>query len=93
MNQLAGVQANQLAVLLLIIRHGGVGEAFEAGAKGVLVAAGPMGDAPELALIASEEADDEVGFPEWVGLEDEGFARASGHGERPDLETRITILH
>src|SRR5579864_108867 len=80
MNQLAGVQANQLAVLLLIIRHDGVGEAFESGAEGVFGAAGPVGDSAEFALVAGEEADDEVGFAEGVSLEDKGFARASGHG-------------
>src|SRR5579872_1810434 len=79
MNQLAGVQTDQLAVLLLIIRHGGMGEAFESGAKGVLGTAGSAGDAAEFALIAREEANDEVGFTERVSLEDEGFARASGH--------------
>jgi hypothetical protein len=58
-----------------------VGEAFESGAEGVFWAAGAAGDAAEFALIASEEADDEVGFAEGVGLENKGFARASGHWE------------
>jgi hypothetical protein len=58
-----------------------MGEAFESGAEGAFGAAGTVGDAAELALVAGEEADDEVGFAEGVGLEDEGFARASGHGE------------
>ena len=82
MDQPARVQADQLAVLLLIIRHGGVGEAFEARAEVGFGSAGASGDAAELALVAGEEADDEVGFAEGVGVEDEGFAQASGHGVR-----------
>src|SRR5579883_3014923 len=80
MNQFAGVQADEFAIFFLVIGHGGVGEALEAGAEAGFRAAGAVGDAAELALVAGEEADDEVGLAERVGLEDEGFARASGHG-------------
>ena len=81
-DQLAGVEADQFAVFLLKIRDGGVGEAFEGGAEVGFGTAGAAGDAAEFALVAGEEADDEVGFAEGVSLEDEGFARASGHGYR-----------
>ena len=40
---------------------------------------GPSGDAPELPLIASKEADDQVGFSKRIGLQDEAFAHSSGH--------------
>ena len=60
-------------------------EAFEAGAEVGFGAAGASGDATELALVAGEEADNEVGFAEGVGLEDEGFARAGMGGDYNSL--------
>ncbi len=77
--EFGGIQIDQLTVLFLIVRDRGVGQAFEAGAVAAFGFAGPAGYASKFALIASEEADDEVGFAERVGAEDEAFAQASGH--------------
>ena len=77
--EVAGVEVDELAVFLLIVGDGGMREAFEGGAEGGFGSAGASGDSAEFALVASEEGDDEVRFAEGVRLEDEGFAPASGH--------------
>ena len=52
---------------------------FQPGTEAAFRPARPPRHAPELALIACEEADDEVGFTERISLQDEAFAHSSGH--------------
>ena len=81
MEQLTGIQANQLAILLLIIRDCGVRQPFQSRTETALGPTGPPRHPPQFALIAREEADDQVSFPKRIGLQDEAFAHSSGHGE------------
>jgi len=90
--QLAGIEADQFAVLLLIVRDGHVRESFEAGTEAAFRAASAAGHSPQFSLIPREEADDEVGFAERVRLQDEAFAHASGHSVEGVLRIRLTGL-
>ena len=82
MDQLTGIQANQLAILLLKIRDCSVRQSFQARTETALRPAGSSRHPPQLALIARKEADDQVSFPKRIGLKDEAFAHSSGHSGR-----------
>src|SRR5258706_11163690 len=77
--QLTGIEAHQLAILLLIVRDRRMRQSFQARSETAFRPAGSSSHSPEFALIAGEETDDQVGFPERISLQDEAFAHSSGH--------------
>src|SRR5262249_48880942 len=85
-DQFAGIQADQFAILLLIVRDGCVRQPLQAGAEAALWPARPPGNTAELSLIPGEEADDQVCFAKGISLQDKAFAHSSGHSA-----TRVSI--
>ena len=73
--EVAGTESGEFAGFFERIRKIDEREAFEAGAEGAFGLAGAVGDAAQFAVIASEEADNEVGLAKGVGAEDVCFAR------------------
>ena len=79
MQKFAGIDVDQFAIFALKIRHSDMRKPLQAGTKTTFRPPRAAGYASQLAQIAGQETDDQVPFLEWPGLQDEGFAHASGH--------------
>jgi hypothetical protein len=67
-------------------------EAFESGAEGAFGTARPFGDTAQFSQVPGQKADDEIGFLEGIGLNDESFANASRHdGEQLQVTIRESM--
>lgn len=78
-DEFTGVERSQFAILLLVINHTDVRETLEAGSEVALGAAGAFGYSTEFALIARKVTDNEVGFAEGKGSDDQRLADLCGH--------------
>src|ERR1019366_9789319 len=79
MEEIAGIDVNELASLALEVRHSYVRKALQAGTKTAFRPPRTARDASELSKVARQKADDQVPFLERPGLQDKGFAHARGH--------------
>ena len=79
MERFAGIDVHQFAILALKIRHFDVRKPFQAGSKTTFRPPRPACHAAQLSQIARQKADDQIPFLKWPGLQNEGFAHASGH--------------
>ena len=68
-------------LLLGLLREPGLGNGhgFERAAEAPSALEGRLGHAAHFAVVAGEEADDEVGFLHRPGAQDDGFAGEDGH--------------
>ena len=79
MQQIAGIDVDQFAILALEIRHFDVRKPLQAGTKTTFRPPCATRHASQLSRIAGQKTDDQIPFLKWPGLQDEGFAHASGH--------------
>ncbi len=79
MHELAGIDVHQFAIFALKIRHPDMRKPLQTGTKTAFRPPRATGYASQLSGIAGQKTDDQVSFLEWPGLQDEGFAHASGH--------------
>jgi hypothetical protein len=70
---------HQFAILALKVRHSDLRKPFQAGTENLLFGRRARRATPRSFPIARQETDDEIAFPKRPGLQDEGFAHASGH--------------